>query len=428
MAGVGDTVFSMRILHTADWHLGHLLHDLPRTAEHATFLAWLEETLAAERVDALLIAGDVFDTSNPPASAQAAWYGFLARLHARFPRLQVVVVGGNHDSPSRLDAPAPLLASLRVRVVGGLPRGEAGALDLDRLLVPLKDADGRVAAWVAAVPFLRPADLPHAGPPVGEAEGDALIEGVRRVYGQVLDAARARREPGQAIVAAGHCYMVGTQVSELSERKVLGGNQHALPVDVFPDDVAYVALGHLHLAQAVGGRRHVRYSGSPIPLSMGEAGYVHQVALVELDGEGLADVRALKVPRTVDMLRVPTSGPATLPEVLALLRMLDDAGDAPLEGLPYLQVDVRLPRPEPGLRRQVEEALAGKAARLVKLVAHHTGDGAALGDVVVGTDLRALNPEDVFLRRWRRDHGDPPPPDLLAAFHELVEAAHGGEA
>ncbi|MFP2913001.1 exonuclease subunit SbcD, partial [Pyxidicoccus sp. 3LFB2] len=149
----------MRLLHTSDWHLGHTLYDVSREAEHAAFLDWLLETLEAQAVDALLVAGDIFDTANPSADAQAAWYHFVARARRRMPRLDVVVIGGNHDSAARLDAPDPLFAALGVRVVGGLPRTR-GELELERLLVPLHDAKGRVGAWVAAVPYLRPADLP----------------------------------------------------------------------------------------------------------------------------------------------------------------------------------------------------------------------------------------------------------------------------
>ncbi|NPC81309.1 exonuclease subunit SbcD, partial [Pyxidicoccus fallax] len=101
----------MRLLHTSDWHLGHTLYDVSREAEHAAFLDWLLETLEAESVDALLVAGDIFDTANPSAEAQAAWYHFVARARRRLPRLDVVVIGGNHDSAARLDAPDPLFAA-----------------------------------------------------------------------------------------------------------------------------------------------------------------------------------------------------------------------------------------------------------------------------------------------------------------------------
>ena len=438
----------MRLLHTADWHLGHTLHEIGREREHGLFLDWLLDTLGAAEVDALLIAGDVFETANPTAEAQAAWYRFLARARARFPRLHIVVIGGNHDSAARLDAPNPILQELTVRVVGGLPRrssgdGEgrsgatAGALDLDRLLVPLERRDGSVGAWVAAVPFLRPVDLPPvpigatAGAGATEARGeegagggggDRLVEGVRRIYQEVLDAARSRRQPGQALLAMGHCYLVGTTVSELSERKILGGHQHALPVDLFAEDVAYVALGHLHLAQMVGGRPGVRYSGSPIPLALSENEYPHQVCLVDLDGERLAGVRPLAVPRTRTILRIPYEGPRPLDEVLALLATLPPADPkTPAELRPLLEVRVLLDRPEPALRRRIEPALEGKGVRLVKITPELAGRTQALAELAPHVRLAELRPEDVFIERYRRDFGALPPDELLAAFHELVE-------
>jgi exonuclease SbcD len=406
----------MRLLHTSDWHLGHTLYDTSREPEHAAFLEWLLETLAAREVDALLVAGDIFDTTNPSAEAQAAWYQFIARARQRCPRLDVLVIGGNHDSAARLEAPDPLFAALGVRVVGGLPR-EQGALDLERLVVPVHDARGAVGAWVAAVPYLRPADLP----PVGEDAADRLIEGVREVYATALEGARTRRRPGQALVAMGHCYMVGTELSQLSERKILGGNQHALPVELFPEDVAYVALGHLHKSQRVGGRESVRYSGSPLPLSLAEASYAHQVLLVELEGERLASVEPLWVPRAVDMLRVPARDAATIDDVLATLEALPPLEpETPGWKRPYLEVCVALPRPEPALRSKVEKALEGKAARLVKLTPVYTGTGSALADARPGLSLKERTPEDVFRARYARDYTEPPEPALLEAFHTLL--------
>jgi len=406
----------MRLLHTSDWHLGHTLYDVSREAEHGAFLEWLLDTLEANAVDALLVAGDIFDTANPGAEAQAAWYQFVAKARRRLPRLDVVVIGGNHDSAARLDAPDPLFAALGVRVVGGLSRA-GGALELERLLVPLHDAKGHVGAWVAAVPYLRPSDLP----PVADDAGDRLVEGVRAVYSRVLEEARRRRRPGQALVAMGHCYMTGTELSVLSERKILGGNQHALPVELFPEDVAYVALGHLHKAQRVGGREGVRYSGSPVPLSLAEAGYRHQVLLVELEGAALGRVEAVPVPRRADMLRVPARDALPLEEVLALLEALPawDA-DVPEWRRPYLEVCVSLPRPEPSLRQKVEKALEGRAARLVKLTPAYTGTGGALADARPGLSLKERTPEDVFRARYARDYEEPPSEPLLEAFHTLL--------
>jgi len=466
----------LRLLHTSDWHLGHTLHDLGREREHAAFLAFLLEVIREHRVDALLIAGDIFESANPPASAQATWYGFLADAHAQFPGLDIVVIGGNHDSAARLDAPTPLLKGLaskyrgtgRVHVLGGLPRKEDGHLDYSRLIVPLRAGESQVAAaWVAAVPFLRPADLPRVDPDGPTFVEDPLIDGVWRTYDEVLRAARRRREPGQALMAMGHCYMSGSAVSELSERKILGGNQHALPAELFPSDVAYVALGHLHLAQEVG-RDNVRYSGSPIPLSLKERSYEHQVLLVDVEGEQFLRARPIPVPRRIEILRVPEVGAETVAVVMSELALLpeDEPADGepsveepspaqqgllPLPGpitldleepkesealgpppgtagapldRPLLEIQVLLMEPDPSLRQRIEEALEGKRARLVKLGVTYVDVERDTPSLAPEQHLRELAPEDVFARCFASTFDAEPADDLLAAFHELVDAVH----
>jgi exonuclease SbcD len=409
----------MRILHTSDWHLGHTLRDLSREAEHEAFLAWLLDRIEQHEVDALLIAGDVFHSANPTAAAQAAYYRFLAEARRRFPMLDIVVIGGNHDSPARLDAPAPLLDAMHVHVVGGLPRRADGAIDAERMVVPLTDADGNITAWVAAVPFLRRSDLPPA-----DREGDPVVEGVRRIYDDVFAAARSRRFLGQALLAMGHCYMVGSSLSETSERAILGGNAHALPASLFPPDCAYAALGHLHLAQDVG-RPEVRYSGSPIPLSLAEAHYLHEVVLVEFDGARRTAITPIAIPRTVGMLRVPETAPGPIDAVLSLLRALPPAGEGPP---PFVEVRIALERPEAELRRKVEDALAGRHARLVDIVTSRAGSAVALGDAAPGRRLADLDPVDVFAMKYAREHGTAPPSELVAAFRELLDQQRAEEA
>lgn len=414
----------MRILHTADWHLGHVLLDQDREEEHRAFLTWLLDLLESEEVDALLVCGDVFDGANPPASAQAAWYGFLGEAAGRCRGLQVVAIAGNHDSPSRLTAPAPVLSALDVTVFGALPR-DGGRVEAEKLVVPLRSrraGPGAPAeAWVAAVPHVRIADA---------AAGDggdpaAVVDGVRAVYASALDAARVRRGEGQALVATGHCFLQGTRISEESERKVLGGNLNPLPPDLFPDDVAYAALGHLHLPQTVAGRENVRYSGSPIPLSLDEDRYPHQVCLVDLDGGRFAGVTARRVPRRVEILRLPEEGPGEPAAVLDLLRRLPPApGRAPLEPdlRPYLEVRVRLDRSNALLKQEIEDALEGRDARLVKITPVRDGTPQALADAA-SVALGDLSPGVVFRRLWEQKRDGEPPPEALAAFHELVDLA-----
>lgn len=426
----------MRILHTSDWHLGHTLHGLGREEEHRRFLSWLLKVLAERVPDALLITGDVFDSACPPVRAERAFYDFLAQARRLLPDLDVVVIGGNHDSAIRLEAPGAVLSELNVHVIGGLARRTGEPLDADRLLIPLRRDDGEVGAWVAAVPFLRPVDLPRQTDLPDLDTRDPLVEGVRAVYAHVLAAARERREAGQALLATGHCYMAHTRPSELSERKILRGHQHALPVDIFGDDVAYAALGHLHKAQAVGGREDVRYAGSPIPLSMTELEYEHEVRWIELQGEQLLRSEPILVPRAVDLLRIPSEAARPLEEVLPLLSELEPERPDEEHALrPFLEVRVYVTRPEPGLRQQVEEAMSGKRPRLVKLTVERADRGEALADVdrdaphLFAEQLGELDPRDVFARCYQQQFPESVvPPALSAAFESLLAEVSGDGA
>ncbi|CAM2009168.1 exonuclease SbcCD subunit D C-terminal domain-containing protein [Acanthopleuribacter pedis] len=411
----------MQLIHTSDWHLGHHLHGLNRDYEHRRFLNWLLDTLEDRRADALLVSGDIFDSANPSAAAQTLYYQFLAESRRRLPDLDLVIVAGNHDSASRLDAPKPLLKAFNIHVIGSLGRTPSGNIDVDALLVPLTNQNRETAAWCAAVPFLRPADLPRAG-----KGDDWLVKGVREIYDEVFTALSQRRGPGQALVATGHAYLTGTQLSELSERKIQVGNQQAIPVDVFPEHAAYTALGHLHRAQRVGRRDHVRYSGSPLPLSLDEADYLHQVVAVTLNGEAAAKVESVPVPRAVDIIRLPKGKQdLTVEELLPLLHELPNRETTALarHEYPYLELSVFLNKPEPGLRKQLEDVLTDKAVRLLKIKTKYPKSRESLADSLPQQSLSQLSPADVFTRRYQSLFEGEPSKAMTTAFHELWDQA-----
>ncbi|AYM75787.1 exonuclease subunit SbcD [Janthinobacterium agaricidamnosum] len=404
----------MRLLHTSDWHLGQTLHNFERGYEHQRFLDWLLDTLVMEQVDVLLVAGDVFDNANPSAASQKQLYVFLQQARARLPALQLVVVAGNHDSAGRLEAPGPLLAAHGTHVIGHVLRGDDGQIDLERLLLPLTGNDGQVQAWCLAVPFLRPGDVPKL--PAGDTQ-DAYLGGIALLYRQLTDLALARRQPGQAIVAMGHCHMVGGEMSNDSERRIVIGGTEMLPSGIFDTSIAYAALGHLHKAQAVGGQEHIRYCGSPIPLSFAEVNYRHQVLCLDIDGEALQSVRAIEVPRAVPLLRVPAT-PAPIAEVLEQLAALD-VPDAPAEAQPFLEVRVRLEAPEPGLRTRIETALDGKSVRLAKIETSSAARSSAPENMTLD-QLGQLQPDDIFRRLYQQKYAKEAPPELLSALAELL--------
>lgn len=400
----------MKILHTADWHLGHQLHGHERRFEHDSFLDWLADTILERQIDALLVAGDLFDTANPPASAWQQLYGFLARLRAELPHLDMVLIGGNHDSPSKLDAPHELLRAFDLHLIGSISRDAEGRLETERLLVPLRGKDGKVAAWCAAVPFLRSSDLRVEQLEEGQ---DRLIEGVRQVYAKVLADGRARCEPGQALIAMGHAYLAAGQLSELSERRVLGGNQHALPADIFAE-ADYTALGHLHLAQSPAPGVH--YSGSPLPLSLAEANYNHQVLEVTLEHGKLAGLERIPVPRAVEMIRLPESSIDEALDAIAALSLPDLPGEAQ----PFLEVRLLLPKPEARIRERVLAAMAGKPVRLARISTRYQGSGQGLADGTNRRRLDEISPTEVFRLCYQRQFEGEPAPELIASFEEIL--------
>jgi exonuclease SbcD len=409
----------MRLLHTSDWHLGQTLHNFERTYEHQCFLDWLLDTVVAGQADALLIAGDVFDTANPSAAAQKQLYRFLQQARARAPRLEIIVIAGNHDSPGRLEAPGPLLEAHGTTVIGHIHRGADGEIDLERLVIPLRGADGRVQAWCLAIPFLRPGDVPRAAPAGADAPPiDPYLEGIALLYRQAFALALSKRQPGQAILAMGHCHMVDGQASLDSERRIVIGGTEALPGTVFDPAIAYAALGHLHLAQRVGQHEHRRYCGSPLPLSFAEVGYQHQVLRIDLEDGAVREVVPLMVPRAVELLRVPAK-PEPLEQALAALAALDLA-PLPPHQQPFLEVRVLLDAPEPGLRARIEAAIGGKPVRLAKIepTRKHTPAGA---EAAMSLDqLAQLQPDDIFRRLYLQRFGDEAPADQLSAFAELM--------
>ncbi|MES2129739.1 MAG: exonuclease SbcCD subunit D C-terminal domain-containing protein [Pseudomonadota bacterium] len=405
----------MRLLHTSDWHLGQTLHNYERTYEHQCFLDWLLATLEAEQPDALLIAGDIFDNGNPSAASLKQFYRFLQQARARRPGMAIVVTAGNHDSPGRIEAPGPLLEAHDVHVIGQVARAEDGSIDLERMLLPLPGKDGGTAAWCLAIPFLRPGDVPREE---GQ-EGDAYLNGIAVLYRQAYALAEQRRAPGQPIIAMGHCHMVDGKASTESERRIVIGGTEALPASIFDPGLAYAALGHLHLAQSVGQKDHIRYCGSPLPLSFAELGYMHQVLRVDLGADTV--VTPLSVPRAVELMRVPAR-PAPLEEVLAALAALT-LPDLPLQQQPYLEVRVLEDAPQPGKRARIEAALAGKPIRLAKIESTSMAAPASIAAPLSLDQLARIEPDDIFKRLYTQRYAEEAPPDLVSAFRELMLAA-----
>ncbi|MDR0893242.1 MAG: exonuclease SbcCD subunit D C-terminal domain-containing protein [Mediterranea sp.] len=407
----------IRILHTADWHLGQTFFGYDRSAEHEAFLSWLAEEISRQEIDALIVAGDVFDVSNPSAAAQSMYYRFIYRVTAENPNLQIVIVAGNHDSAARLEAPLPLLQAMRTEVRGVVRKLPGGEIDYDHLCLELKNRQGEVELLCMAVPFLRQGDYPLV-----ITDGNPYAEGVRLLYGELLERLWKRRKPNQSILAIGHLQATGSEIAETdySERTVIGGLE-CVPPDAFGEQIAYTALGHIHKSQRVSGRENVRYAGSPLPMSFAEKHYHHGVVMVTLDEGFAVDIRRLECPKLVPLVSVPERGAARPDEVLAALQALPE----PESAAPYLEVRVLLEEPEPMLRREVEEALKEKKYRLARIVSSYRS-GEAKGEEAEETWMQGLQemaPLQVAQAVFERTYHTAMPTELIDLFEEAYRAA-----
>ncbi len=287
----------MRILHTADWHLGKKLDQHYRTEEHQRFLDWLLQTINERKIDALLIAGDIFDTGSPANETLRMYYNFLVDLKQTCCR-QAVIIGGNHDSISTLNAPRELLKALQVHVIGGVPE------NAEEQIIPLTNTDGEVEAVVAAVPFLRDREvrLSVAGESAVERE-QRIREGIIYHYNNLLPLLENYRLKNIPLIATGHLFAQGAAASE-SEKEIHVGSLGQIPATAFPVEYNYVALGHLHRPQVVGGLPHIRYSGSPIPLSFSEATDEKQVLILEARPGQAITIEPVQIPVFRQLIRI----------------------------------------------------------------------------------------------------------------------------
>jgi DNA repair protein SbcD/Mre11 len=413
----------VRLIHTSDWHLGQTLRSHERGFEHQCFLDWLLDQLVERAVDVLLIAGDVYDTVNPSAQSQRQLYRFLAAAQRRLPGLQTVLIAGNHDSAGRLEAPQPLLEGLAVQVVGQVRRDPLGQIELDAMLLPLGPDPQRPEAWCLTVPYLRPADVPLL-----PDAADPYLAGVAELYRQLFELALMRRHANEPIIAMGHCHARGGKTSEDSERRLVIGGSEAIAVDSFPAGLAYVALGHLHLAQKVEGLEHIRYCGAPLPFSFSEARYPHQILQVDLACNQPARVETVRVPRFVELLRLPAE-PAPLAEVLDQLAALD-LPELPPERQPLVEVRVQLLQPEPDHPRQIRAVLEDKPVRLLRIDAHGERSDAADWETltVADPDPAELKPEAVLREHYQSEYKAPLPDELAELLLELLRADAGDSA
>lgn len=401
----------MKILHSADWHIGQYFFGYDRRQEHIHFFDWLKQTIREQQADVLLVAGDVFDSPNPSAESQKIYYRFLKEAAAQNPHLQIIITAGNHDSAARLEAPNPLLEEMNIHIKGLVKKNAEGEIDYQSLFIPLKE-NGKTVAWCMAVPYLRQGDYPTA---------ETYAKGVKEMYDTLYTELQKIKEPDLPVIAMGHLQATGSEVSEndRSERTIIGGLECISP-DVFDKkELVYTALGHLHKAQRVSGREHIRYAGSPLPMSFAEKNYKQGINLIEIKENKPDRIERIPFEPLVKLISLPDA-PKPLNEVLAEIATLPDGEITAVS--PYLELKVLITEPEPSMRNQIETALKEKAVRLTSAIPFRVKHNKETKTITY-EELKTIHPmemaEDVFLNRY----GNEMPDTMKSLLQSVIEEA-----
>ena len=384
----------MRILHTADWHIGQQFYEQERIDEHRQFLDWLLETIKCKKVELLLVSGDIFDTSLPSGDAMSLYYEFLHRFSEET-EAYAVITAGNHDSPRHLAAPKELLKRLRIYVVGRA--AEAGKCVFE---FPLKNP--KVA--VAAVPYLSESGLSHISFETEVKKAERYRERLKKLYQQCVDAMPAELPK----ILMGHLFVDrGEEIG--SERHIQIGGATAIHVTDFPCGVDYVALGHLHRPQEISGASYpVRYSGSPLPLRFNETDYAKTVSLLKVSGDGNScSVKEIEIPVFRELCTVK----GDLNTVLT--RAMEEDWDEK-----YIRIELKLEKPDIGINDLVRKEFRERGGDVLSVELELRNGPDPWGKIPLE---KMRQPSEIFERFHREKFGEEPDKQLIQTFTELLQ-------
>ena len=403
----------MKILHTADWHIGKKLHKHELAQDFDLFINWLCELLQKEKIDLLLVSGDVFDLANPSSEARAQYYRALMKLKKY--DCKIILTGGNHDSPAMLDAPKEVLKELDIHIIGGMPPNP------EEVIIPVTLKAENPEVIVAAIPFLRDSDLRSANDGLTyEDRLEATRKGIENTFFEAAAFCR-NNFPDVPVLAMGHLFAAGMEGSE-SERDIQIGNQAAFEASQFGDYFSYVALGHIHKPQRVTAAIPAFYSGSPLPLSFSER--KDEKRLLLLDTEKGWEPESISIPAFRSLLRI--SG--DLEELQQ--KLVDLQEQKQLESL--IEVELLEEQYDAMKIFQLDELVTGFDKPGYKIVKHR----ASFKNRVTGAaelyandrQLQDLKPKDVFMELIAsHEYTEDVRQEIVTAFDELLEEVQQNE-
>ncbi len=396
----------MKILHTADWHLGQKFINQERHEEHQFALDWLLEVIRKENIDLLLVAGDIFDIANPNNKARTLYYNFLAGVE-KTNCSHVVITGGNHDSPSMLNAPSEYFKNKNIHIVG------CATENIEDELLLLKNNKDEIECIVAAVPFLRDQDIRRSVE--GESGTDRvgrIKEGIYNHYRDIGTLAEKYEEKNVPILATGHLYATGAEASGKQDNIYIG-NIDNIDADNFPAVFDYVALGHLHRPQLVGQLMHVRYSGSLIPLSFSEREDKKVVKVIEFKNREMAKgVKEIPVPPFRQLISIR----GDIKKIKNKLKKVSSRHQLPA----WVELQIETDTVLPNIDAELRDFSADMPLEILKIRTQSSHQ--SLDTQVDEIDLTDLEPIEVFEKKCE-SAGQPPEdwPQLKETFLELLD-------
>lgn len=410
----------MRVLHTSDWHIGRMLYGRKRYDEFCQFLHWLSALIENEGIDALVVAGDIFDTITPSNRAQKLYYSFLRRVIRSPGCRHIVIIGGNHDSPSFLNAPRELLEGMNVHVVG------APTEKTEDEVITLCDDDNTPRLIVCAVPYLRDKDIRSvsAGETV-EDKHQKLVQGIHAHYRDVCALAEEKRKDLEKagyqdipILATGHLFAAGGHTTEGDGvRDLYVGSLGVVGEGAFPDTISYLALGHLHIPQILGGKPHLRYCGSPIPMGFGEASHQKHVVIVDFENKDLR-IREHPVPCFQKLFRLRGDLDSIRNKIQELKVDLQNA---------WVEIEYTGNKVTGDLREMLHAEVEGSSLEILRIKNNRIIETALSASDHL-EELEELSTEEVFLRCL--DDNQVPDADrkeLLLTYQEILQVMNQGD-
>lgn len=404
----------MKILHTSDWHLGRSLYDKRRYDEFEFFLKWLTELIVSENIDVLLVAGDIFDTTTPGNRAQELYYNFLGQLSQKGCR-HAVIIGGNHDSPSLLDAPKSLLNALDIHVIG------SKSDNIEDEIIVLKSKEGKNEVIVCAVPFLRDRDVRSAEAGESPEEKAAnMVKGIAKHYHEVAALAAQRQDANHPVpvIGMGHLFTSKGRTSEGDGvRELYIGTIAHVDGESIAEGFDYVALGHLHLAQAVGKNERVRYSGAPIPMGFGEAGQKKKVVIVEFQDKNPI-ILEHEIPVFQELVRIN----GDLEAITSKIENLKLANSSA-----WLEIEINTQFTATNISAHFDELLMGSSLEILR-IKNRTLLDKTLAPVSETETLETLDNADVFERCLDAyEIAEPNRASLTETYKEAIALLHNDD-